>query len=314
MKNALSYWKRYDLIYKHFSYKKIYEKILGFAKNLGDPFTRKSKKGPKFKINHYEYAAYIAFETVTHNSPYRDMELGSELYVRCHIDHSTFGKNFIKTPITYFMELLQMTSQFLEKLLGTACCYIADSTGIVTNTFYDTEHQGKSIRRRLDYKAHSLVGYYPDKGITYIKEGLGTDKHTSDSGGAIKMLKNYSLGWAYFLGDSGFDFTQLHNKVREKGLYPLIKPRKDNAKGIRAKHREGFIESLYKELRHVVETIFGGLENKGLLRTKLRRADTICKHGVVLQIRHNLQQIMKIAVEQLLRCIYSTNSFCWKSL
>ena len=30
----LSYWKRYDLVFKHFSPKRIYSKILGFAKKL----------------------------------------------------------------------------------------------------------------------------------------------------------------------------------------------------------------------------------------------------------------------------------------
>lgn len=304
MKNALSYWKKYDLIFKHFSYKSIYDKILGFAKKLGEPFTKKSNRGPKFKIPPCEYATYIAFEIVTHNSPYRDMELGSELYVNKHIDHSTFGKNFIKIPLVYFNNLLRMIAEFLEGLLGKAFCYIADSTGLVTNTFYDTEIAGKPVRRRLDYKAHSLVGYYPDKGITYIKEGLGTDKHTSDSGGAVKMLDNYNLGWAYFAGDSGYDFDKLHKKIKEKGLYPLVKPREDNAKGLRAKHRAGFIEKLYKELRHVIETIFGGLENKGLLRTKLRRPDSICKYGIVLQIRHDLQLIMKLLVERLIHSLF----------
>ena len=299
MKNALSYWKKYDLIFKHFSYKKLYEQILGFAKRLGDPFIKKSRRGPKFKISPCEYAAYMAFEIVTHNSPYRDMELGSELYVCRHIDHSTFGKNFIKIPLMYFNNLLRVIAAFLEGLLGKAFCYIADSTGLITNTYEDAIREGKSTKRRKDYKAHSLIGYYPDKRITYIKDGLGTDKHISDSGGAVKMLDNYNLGWAYFAGDSGYDFGKLHEKVKEKGLYPLVKPRDTNARGITARHRMGFIKRLYRELRHVIETVFGGFENKGLLKTKLRRPDSICKYGVVLQIRHDLQLLMKLMVEKL---------------
>src|SRR3990167_2149205 len=68
MKIALSYWKRYDLVFKHFSSKKLFKKILGFAKKLGEPFTKKSNRGPKFKINPYEYAAYTVFEIIAHNA------------------------------------------------------------------------------------------------------------------------------------------------------------------------------------------------------------------------------------------------------
>ncbi len=316
MKNALSYWKRYDLVFKHFSYKKLFKTILGFAKKLGEPFTKKSNKGRKHKIAPHEYASYMAFEIITHNSPYRDMELGSELYVGKHIDHSTFGKNFIKIPLEYFTKLLTIIAKFLESLLGTALCYIADSSGLVTNTYYDTEYKGKPIRRRLDYKVHSLIGYYPNKGITYIKNALGTDKHTSDSKGAVKMLKDYNLGWAYFSADSGYDFECLHKRIKEKGFYPLVKPRKNkvNRAIVTKKHRKIFLERVYRELRHVVETIFGGFENKGLLKTKLKRPDTICKYGVVLQIRHNMQQLMKLAVENCLKLLFIRQTLLTASL
>jgi len=301
MKNALTYWKKYDLVFKHFSFKKIYKEVLSFAKKLGNPFTKKSNRGPKFKIEPVEYAAYMVFETVTHNSPYRDMELGSELYVGKHIDHSTFGKNFIKIPLEYLIKLLNKTAEFLEGMLGTAFCYIADSTGLVTNIYENTIFKGKSIRRKIHYKAHSLVGYYPNKQIVYVKNAFGSDKHISDSKGACIMLDNYNLGWAYFSADSAYDFEELHKKIKEKNLSPLIKPR--NTKLTKAKttikHRKCFINQLYKELRHVVEAIYGGLENKGLLNTKLRREDNINKHSVVCQVRQNIQQIMKLKVENL---------------
>jgi len=55
----LSYWKRYDLVFKIFSPKKIYNKILGFAKSLGKPFKKKNKRGPKMKLEPEEYASYV---------------------------------------------------------------------------------------------------------------------------------------------------------------------------------------------------------------------------------------------------------------
>lgn len=289
-----TYWKKYDLVFKHFSYKKIYAKILKITKKLGQPFAKKSKRGRNFKIQPYEYAAYMAFEIISYNSPYRDMELGSELYVNEHIDHSTFGKNFIKIPYLYFQELLKRIAQLLESLLGKAVAYIPDSTGLVTDIYEDSFYAGKEIRRKKTYKAHSLVGYYPDKGITYIKTGEGTDKHVSDAEGVRRMLEDYNLGWAYLPADRGYDYETTYKAAYEAGLTPIIKKQnKDSGRKSRHRKKSVFIESLYKELRGLVETVFGGLENKGLLHTRLRRDDNIRKFGVVIQIRHNLMVLLK---------------------
>ena len=265
---------------------------------MDNPFEKKSKRGRKFKISPVKYASYIVFEIVTGNHPYRDMELGSELYVDNHIDHSTLHKNFLRIPYDYLVRLLEATAKLLESLLGNAFAYLADSTGIRTKIYYDSQYQGKAIRRLLDYKLHTLVGYYPDKAITYVKSGIGSDKHTSDAKGASIMLGSYDLDWAYFSADSGYDFECAHKAIKEKGLSPLVKPRKNkvNRAKITAKHREWFSERLYRELRHIIETIFGGLENKGLLFTRNRREDCINKYSLITLIRHNLQTYFKLKV------------------
>ena len=80
-----TYWQKYDRVFKYFSFKKIFSKVCELAKAIGQPFIKKGKRGRKFKIQPYEYAAYMAFEIISHNSPYRDMGLSSELYVSKHI-------------------------------------------------------------------------------------------------------------------------------------------------------------------------------------------------------------------------------------
>jgi len=96
----LTYWKKFDKVFKHFSGKKIYEEILKLVDLLGEPYKKKSNKGRKFKITPKEYTAIIAFK-ISSRDNFRDMELDSELYVDEHIDHSTFGKNFFKIPYDY---------------------------------------------------------------------------------------------------------------------------------------------------------------------------------------------------------------------
>jgi len=294
MKTEPTYWKKYDLVFKHFSYKKIYAEILNIAKQLGQPFTKKSKRGRNFKIQPYEYAAYIVFEIITGNNPYRDMELGSELYVKKHIDHSTFGKNFIRIPYEYFRKLLNKCAQLLDLLLGKALAYIPDSTSLATNIYEKTIWKGKETKRRIDYKVHSLVGYYPDKRLTYVKSSLGTDKHVSDSEGVSIMLKDYNLGTAYMPADRGYDYEKVYRSADKAGLISIVKKQdRNNSRKSKYRKRSMFNKKLYKELRSIVETVFGGLENKGLLHTRLRRDDNIKKFAVIIQIRHNLMVLFK---------------------
>jgi len=299
MKTQPTYWKKYDLVFKHFSYKRVYKEIFKIARALGQPFTKKGRRGRNFKAEPYEYAAYIAFEIITHNSPYRDMELGSELYLGEHIDHSTFGKNFIRIPYLYFQRLLRRIASLLESLLGKALLYISDSTGLLTNIYEDSIHAGEESCRKKTYKAHSLIGYYPNKRITYIKDAEGTNKHISDTEGVKRMLRTYELKGSYLLADRGYDFETTYQAAHRAGLTPIIKKQK-KASGRKSKHRRRskFIGNIYKEIRGIIETVFGGLENKGLLHTRLRRNDNIEKFGVIIQIRHNLMTYIKEKITQ----------------
>ena len=291
-----SYWQKYDLVFKHFSFKKVYEKILGFAKKLGDPFTKKNNKGRKFKVEPNEYAAYIIFEMISYNCPYRDMELGSELYLNKHIDHSTFGKNFQKIPYEYFIRLLELTSKLLEKLLGEVELLIADSTGMHTKIYYDCIFQGKETKRKKRFKVHTLVSSHKEKHLTYVRTGLGTDMHISDSGGASRMLATQEKKPCTFLADRGYDYETTYKACKEKGINPNIKPK--DYESTKSKNRKKAIKNynldLYRKGRGVVETVFGGLRNKGLLNTKLRKKDNINKQGIICLFRHNLFTLLRL--------------------
>src|SRR3989344_1801753 len=290
-----SYWQKYDLVFKRFSFRGIYKEILGFTKKLGEPFTKKSKRGRKFKVNPKEYVAYIIFEMISYNCPFRDMELGSELYLNKHIDHSTFGKNFQKVPYEYFIKLLSMTSKLLERLLGEVKLLIVDSTGIHTKIYYDCLFEGKETKRKKRLKVHALISSHKKEHITYVRAGLATDLHVSDAGGASIMLKTQN-NTALLLADRGYDDETLYTTCKQKGIVPNIKPK--ICKSTRSPNRKRAIKNynldLYKKGRGVVETIFGGLRNKGLLSTRLRKEENIYKQGIICLFRHNLFTLLRI--------------------
>lgn len=306
----LSYWKRYDKVFKYFSSKRIYEELLKIVKKLGEPFEKKSRRGRKFKIDPKEYTAFIAFK-ISRGDNYREMELDSELFVDKHIDHSTFGKNFFKIPYEYLRKLLQLTGKLLEKLLKRTKVHIADSTKITTDRYKEIIHQGKPRRIKEVYKLHTMIQRHPEKQITVIVDGIASDEHISDSEGAVRMmsvLRKRDL----FTADRGYDYEKVYETCFTRNIKVNIKPQKRSCgkhSVYRKKMIDSFSEETYKQQRGVVETEFAGFENAGLVFTHYRSDDTRLKYGLILEIRHNINNLMRLRVEKLKIIVnFSTNS------
>lgn len=307
----LTYWKKYDKVFKHFSSKKIYEKILKIVKKLGKPFKKKSNRGRKFKINPEEYTAFIAFK-ISGGNNYRDMELDSEIFIEEHIDHSTFGKNFFRIPYDYLRKLLQLTGKLLEGLLGRTKVHIADSTKITADRYKEIIHQGKPRRIKEVYKLHTMVQRHPEKQMTIIVDGIASDEHISDSEGAVRMMSVLKEG-DLFTADRGYDYEKVYESCFTKNIQVNIKPQKRSC-GKHSVYRKkmigSFDEEEYKKQRGVVETEFAGFENAGLVFTHYRSDDARLKYGLILEIRHNIYNLMKLWVEKLITIVNcSTNSY-----
>jgi len=299
MKIQPSYWKQYDQVFKNYSYKTIHQEILSLAKTLGNPFPM-NKMGRKPKATPTEYAAFVVFEIITDNSPLRDMELDSELFLNRHIDHSTFGRKYWRIPYEYLVNILKLVAKKLDSLLGTCFAKICDSTGISTNIFEETMIKGRITTRNKDFKLHGLVAYYPDKKILYFKNALGSDKHISDAEGAKKMIQEINES-GYYFADRAFDAEKVYKEILEVEGIPIIKPKKYKAKmsSCKAKGREYWHERLYKEIRGMIEPVFGGLENKGLLKTNYRKEESVNKFSVVVAFGHNLRTLMRVKVNSI---------------
>ena len=293
----LSYWKRYDRVFKLFSSKKIYNKILGFAKNLGKPFKKKSKRGPKMKLQPEEYASYIAYKG-SKGEAYRDMELDAETFFGKNIDHSTFGKNFQKISYDYLRKLLQLTGQLLEKLLGHAKVHIPDSTKLSTDRYKDILYQGKPRRVKETFKLHTMVQRHPKKKMTIIMDGLSSDAHISDAEGAVRMSHVLQEG-DILPADRGYDYEKVYAACAERKVKTNIKKQdREDGKGFRYRKKAKFRKQSYKKQRGVVETRYAAIENAGLTLTHYRIEDTRFKYGLILEIRQNIDNLLRLEVEK----------------
>jgi hypothetical protein len=242
---------------------------------------------------------------------FRAMELDAELFLQRHIDHGTFWYNFIKIPYEYFHRLLCAVAQLLEELLGYYITII-DSTGLSTRRFEDTLVQGEQRRVQKDYKLHVLAAYSPKERLTYYMDALATDKHVSDAAGATTLLLRHPNS-GYHLGDRAYDAESVYEAILANEGIPIIKPKHVTAKcfSSKAKGRKMYREHIYKELRGVIETSFGGLENGDMIQTRCTRDDTIKKKGILAAFKHTCWtwlRIIAIQAGRLWRIIRQTRS------
>lgn len=293
----LSYWKRYDLVFKHFSPPKIYDKILNIARKIGKPFEKKSHKGPKMKLQPEEYASYIVYKSSTGDA-YRDMELDSEEFFGKHLDHSTFGKNLQRIPIKYLRKLLQLTGRMLEKMLGHEKVHIPDSTKLTADRYKEIIYKGKPRRVKETFKLHVMVQRHPEDKMAVIMDGFSSDAHVSDAEGAVKMSNILRKG-DMLPADRGFDYEKVYRACARRKVKTNIK-QQDYESGKKSKYRKRaeFHEQAYKMERGVVETRFGTIENAGLTLTHYRLEDTRFKYGLILEIGQNIDNLLRLEVDR----------------
>jgi len=297
-----TYWKRYDLLYKNHSKKDLFKRLKKEATKLGCPFVKQDNRGRKPKFKPKIYAAYLTLQKIFRHR-YRDMELEADLYLPDKADHSTFARNYAKIPESYIEQLI---TNLVDKEFSY---WIADSTCISTKIRVERIVQGTRNKVKLRDKFHIVIGYDPPTQTTFILGAKATDEHVSDSQGAIQIIKGKQSN-AYFLGDSAYNTYELHETVKEAGMFAQMKPdNKDIRKpmSVKAKQTKLFSKNLYKEIRGIVETIFGGATNAGLMLTYAKNEHTRRLDTLMLAVRHNLLASIRLCLGVFVRqtrCTY----------
>ncbi len=298
-----TYWQKYDLLYKKHSKKSLFKRLKKECRKLGQPYKKKDNRGRKPKFSPIVYASFICLQKIFRHR-YREMELEADLYLPEKADHSTFARNYEKISESYIEELI-------VKLVEKEFIYwIADSTCMSTKVKVERTLKGMRNKVLLRDKYHVIVGYAPPSNSTMILGVKATDEHVSDSRGAIEIIKSRQ-SYAYFLGDSAYNTYELHEIVKDAGLFPLMKPDKKGIRkpmSVKASNVKLFSKKIYMEIRGIVETVFGGATNAGLILTYAKKVHTRRLDTLILALRHNLMASMRFIFG-----FYATNSlkrFC----
>jgi len=300
------YWQKYDSLYKKHSKLSLFKRLKKECYKLGIPYKKKDNRGRKPKFSPIIYASFLCLQKIFRHR-YREMELEATLYLPEKADHSTFARNYAKIPEEYLEKLIE---SFVDKEF---VYWIADSTCISTKIRVERTVQGLRNKVKLRDKYHIVIGYDPPNHTTMILGAKASDEHTSDSQGAIQIIQD-KPSTAYFLGDSAYNTYDLHTTVKELGMFAQMKP---DAKGIRkkmspkAKQTKLFSKKLYRELRGIVETVFGGATNAGLILTYAKKEHTRRLDTLILAVRHNLMASMRSWQQFLCDKLYILRTFLY---
>jgi hypothetical protein len=290
----LSYDRRYNLLLQKFSALRLYRIVLRFAEKAGNPYPLYSR-GRKPKLLPYEYAGYLSYMVLIHGATFRDMEFECELYTGKHIDHSTFVVNFEKMPVEYFLSVLEETGTFLDRLLTSSTHYVIDSTAVTTPLCFVTIIKGKEVKERIEYKSHAIVSLHPEEHALCVRLAMPSDKHLADCEAAKRMLEQGKIKEVMLHGDRGYDYERTYKACFEHDVHPNVRPQGYTSQ--QDEHRiRGIAEyddGARKKHRGLIEAVFGGITNAGLMTTRLRKhTKTLC-YAILILLRQNIKTIAR---------------------
>lgn len=203
---------------------------------------------------------------------------------------------------------------------------ITDSTGISTDRYEEYEIVMDDTKKVQEKKWHIIAKYYYQKSLISIISTKATPEHRHDSPVFREIYDNELCRNTLVFGDRGYDSSDNLKLIEDSGSIPVIKIRYKYGwryKGIRKKYKKMYLEHtarIYKQIRGIIEGIFGGTQIRYGNKTRCRLDKTRNVSIMLLAVSHNIRTLMKSRIIDvnltIIMMIYSTNplgifSFKW---
>lgn len=242
---------------------------------LGNPFQRKKTgRPPKFKdmkiytkicilIGYFDY-------TLDEIAGYLPVLAGNSL------DRSNIDRWFQRMEPAYIEKISDYLNQELESMFDYSE-YIVDATKYTTNEYQEVFHKGQSTFKLVMLGLHIIVNYFVKEGFLSIVKFHVSDGESHESPiFREKLLPNAKLKpHRRMHGDKGFASEDNFELLFEKEIIPNISQKEGTLGGFWTKKaKKVYNNNLRKQIRGLVETVFGGMqtETDNRVRFKLDKA------------------------------------------
>jgi hypothetical protein len=226
---------------------------------------------------------------------YREVESFAPGFAGKQIDHSMVGWALRRMSLSYLALVLGLTRKRLCGELEFEF-YFVDSTGISTPRKIARVEAMRRVRRHEVYKMLVLAGYSGKASALVVVSARATRFSASDCVEFPRLMRGVRGKGELMLGDSAFDALRNYDCAEQRGFIPLFRPREGRFRGLR---RHGILKRfkrnrrLYRK-RGIVETLFGGLENRYGAHTRYKRVKTKRAWVLLALIAHNLRTLMRL--------------------
>jgi len=129
-KNKISYWKRYDLLYKNYSKVDLVRIIEVELRRSG--LIVSNKRGRKRLVRREKSVSFILVEKIE-GGVYRKMELEGDAYVVHKYDHSSYHEHYQSLTENILLHVIGIFENKCKTMLNEIIFHIADSTALSTS-------------------------------------------------------------------------------------------------------------------------------------------------------------------------------------
>jgi len=289
---------------KHKDIPKLWNFLDDIITELSNPFQRKATgRPPKFD----DMGVYTKIGILIGYFDYTLDEVAGLLPLLAGetLDRSNIDRWFQRMDISYIEHVSEFLNEKLEDMFDYGE-YITDATKYATTGYNEVFHKGQTTFELILIGLHIIVNYFFKEGFISIVKFHVSDGWSHES--PIfneKLLPNAKLKPNRRMhGDKGFASEDAFEALFEKEIIPNIS-QKENAKGgfWTRKAKKLYNNNLRKQIRGLVETVFGGMQTETDNRIRFKLDKTRKLYVAVRALTHQIRTYFRALV-------YKALSFC----
>lgn len=293
--------------------KKVWNFLDEVIDELGNPFTPKGTgRPPKFAENMRIYTKICIFISFF---DYTLDEIAGllPLLTGKSLDRSNVDRWFQRFPEIFAHKASKFLHKKMEKMFNYGD-YIVDATKITTTEYEEVEIKGIPTWKLLLYGLHIIIQYFLKEGFLSIVCFEVADGRSHEA----PIFREKLIPKAEFqknrrmFGDKGFPSEDTFEELFKRKLIPQLCQKETTEKGFWTKKAQKlYNNNLRKQIRGLVEAVFGGMETETGNRTRFK-LDTTRKNYIALRaLTHQIRTYFRALEYQALNwwISFATTSF-----
>ena len=291
---------------------KFLDEIIG---KLGNPLRKRSTgRPPKFK----DLDIYVKSSILL---GYFDFTLDEvegilPLLAGNTLDRSNIDRWFQKMDICYIEKASELLNKKIESMFDYGE-YIVDATKYAATQYHKSFHKGEMTYELDLIGLHILVNYFVKEGFISIVKFHVSDGWSNESPiFREKILSKTKLKPHRRLhGDKGFAAEETFEMLFERELIPNICHKDNTKRGFWTKKaKKLYNNNLRKQIRGLVETVFGGMQTETGNRIRFKLDKTRKLYVSIRALTHQIRTYFRALVYKALNYLlsFATTSWFWK--